>query len=113
MQVTYGNRRIRVTKPVAGHLARLAWKLGEIIKEFRVTAETAAEFKAGSVIPVTCSKLARRSTQGTSICRLRRYHQAPQLLVRSAPRTVTPARINVPGSISMAQDPGRVFLASA
>ena len=43
LQVTFGSRKAsRVTKPQAGHLAKAGVEAGEIIQEFRVTAETAA-----------------------------------------------------------------------
>src|SRR5664279_6494362 len=43
LQVTFGKRKAsRVTKPAAGHLAKAGVEAGEIIQEFRLTAE--AEF---------------------------------------------------------------------
>ena len=49
LQVTFGSRKAsRVTKPAAGHLAKAGVKAGEITQEFRVTAETAAQYAAGS-----------------------------------------------------------------
>src|SRR6476620_8621818 len=48
LQVTFGKRRAsRVTKPQAGHLAKAGSEAGEIIKEFRVSAEAAAKYAAG------------------------------------------------------------------
>ena len=45
LQVTFGARKAsRVTKPVAGHLAKAGVEAGEIIREFRVTADAAAQF---------------------------------------------------------------------
>jgi len=111
LQVTYGNRRAsRVTKPVAGHLAKAGVEAGEIIKEFRVTAETAAEFKAGSVIPVTLFEAGQKvDVQGASIGKgyagtIKRHNFGSQRASHGNSRSH-----NVPGSISMAQDPGRVF----
>src|SRR6201985_3525189 len=53
VQVAYGKRRAsRVTKPAAGHLAKAGVEAGEILKEFRVTPEIAAEYKPGTVVPV-------------------------------------------------------------
>jgi len=43
----------RVTKPEAGHLAKAGVEAGEIMREFRVPAEVAAEYKAGSQVPAT------------------------------------------------------------
>ena len=51
LQVTFGSRKAsRVTKPQAGHLAKAGVEAGEIIQEFRVTADTAGQHKAGGVI---------------------------------------------------------------
>ena len=53
LQVTFGSRKAsRVTKPAAGHLAKAGVEAGEIIREFRVTADTAAQHKAGGAIAV-------------------------------------------------------------
>ena len=69
LQVTFGSRKAsRVTKPQAGHLAKAGVEAGEILKEFRVTAEVAAEYKAGAVVPVTLFAVGERvDVQGTSI----------------------------------------------
>ena len=54
LQVTFGSRRVsRVTKPEAGHLAKAGVEAGEIIQEFRVTPEAAAQYAAGAVVPVS------------------------------------------------------------
>jgi histidinol dehydrogenase len=43
LQVTFGARKAsRVTKPIAGHLAKAGVEAGEIIQEFKVTAEKIA-----------------------------------------------------------------------
>jgi large subunit ribosomal protein L3 len=53
LQVTFGARKAsRVTKPQAGHLAKAGVQAGEIIQEFRVTADTAAKYAAGATVPV-------------------------------------------------------------
>ena len=53
LQVTFGSRKAsRVTKPAAGHLAKAGVEAGEIIQEFRVTAEAAAQYAPGAVVPV-------------------------------------------------------------
>jgi large subunit ribosomal protein L3 len=47
LQVTFGARKAsRVTKPIAGHLAKAGVEAGEIIQEFRVTA-CCAQYQAG------------------------------------------------------------------
>ena len=64
LQVTFGSRKAsRVTKPVAGHLAKAGVEAGEIIQEFRTTADVAAQYQAGSVIAVNVFfRWAKRST---------------------------------------------------
>jgi hypothetical protein len=53
LQVTFGSRKAsRVTKPEAGHLAKAGVEAGEIIQEFRVTADTAGKYAAGATVPV-------------------------------------------------------------
>ena len=52
LQVAFGSRKAsRVTKPEAGHLAKAGVEPGEIIQEFRVTAETAGKYAAGATVP--------------------------------------------------------------
>jgi large subunit ribosomal protein L3 len=112
LQVTYGSRKAsRVTKPQAGHLAKAGVEAGEIIREFRVDADTAAQYKAGAQIPVQALFAAgqRVDVQGTSIGKgflgtIKRHNFSSQRASHGNSRSH-----NVPGSISMAQDPGRVF----
>ena len=45
LQVTFGARKAsRVTKPLAGHLAKAGVEAGEIIREFRVEADVAGQY---------------------------------------------------------------------
>ncbi|MGA8515012.1 MAG: 50S ribosomal protein L3, partial [Burkholderiaceae bacterium] len=70
LQVTFGARRAsRVTKPMAGHLAKAGVEAGEIIKEFLVTQETAALYQAGGVIAANVVFTAGQKVdvQGTTI----------------------------------------------
>ena len=112
LQVTFGARKAsRVTKPQAGHLAKAGVQAGEITQEFRVTAEAAAKYAAGTTLPV--SELfavgQKVDVQGTSIGKgfagtIKRHNFSSQRASHGNSRSH-----NVPGSISMAQDPGRVF----
>ena len=112
LQVTYGSRRTsRVTKPEAGHLAKAGVEAGEIIREFRVDADTAGQYKAGAQVPVQALFTVgqRVDVQGTSIGKgfmgtIKRHNFKSQRASHGNSRSH-----NVPGSISMAQDPGRVF----
>ena len=112
LQVTYGARRTsRVTKPIAGHLAKAGVEAGEIIREFRVDADTAGKYAAGKTVPVQDVFAAGQlvDVQGTSIGKgfmgtIKRHNFKSQRASHGNSRSH-----NVPGSISMAQDPGRVF----
>ena len=111
IQVAFGTRKAsRVTKPEAGHLAKAGVEAGEVLKEFRVAAEVAAEYKAGGTVPVTLFAAGQKvDVQGTSIGKgftgtIKRHNFRSQRASHGNSRSH-----NVPGSISMAQDPGRVF----
>ncbi|MFZ9425465.1 MAG: 50S ribosomal protein L3 [Limnohabitans sp.] len=111
LQVAYGVRKVsRVSKPEAGHLAKAGVEAGEVLKEFRVEASVAAEYKPGSTVPVTLFAAGQKvDVQGTSIGKgyagtIKRHNFGSQRASHGNSRSH-----NVPGSISMAQDPGRVF----
>ena len=112
LQVTYGSRKAsRVTKPQAGHLAKAGVEAGEIIREFRLAADAAAKYAAGATVPATdvFAVGQKVDVQGTSIGKgfmgtIKRHNFKSQRASHGNSRSH-----NVPGSISMAQDPGRVF----
>ena len=111
VQVAFGSRKAsRVTKPEAGHLAKAGVEAGTILKEFRVTPEVAAEYKPGTVVPVGLFEVGQSvDVQGTSIGKgfagtIKRHNFSSQRASHGNSRSH-----NVPGSIGMAQDPGRVF----
>jgi large subunit ribosomal protein L3 len=111
IQVAFGSRKAsRVNKPEAGHLAKAGVEAGEILREFRVSADIAGQYKAGSTVPVTLFAAGQMvDVQGTSIGKgfagtIKRHNFGSQRASHGNSRSH-----NVPGSISMAQDPGRVF----
>jgi len=111
VQVTFGQRRAsRVNKAAAGHLAKAGVEAGTVLKEFRVDAAKAAELKAGDVIPVGLFEAGQKvDVQGVSIGKgyagtIKRYNFSSGRATHGNSRSH-----NVPGSIGMAQDPGRVF----
>jgi large subunit ribosomal protein L3 len=112
LQVTFGSRRAsRVVKPLAGHLAKAGVQAGEIIQEFRVASDVAAQYPAGThVVPTAVFAAGQKvDVQGTSIGKgfagtIKRHNFSSQRASHGNSRSH-----NVPGSISMAQDPGRVF----
>ena len=111
VQIAFGQRKAsRVSKPEAGHLAKAGVEAGEILKEFRVTPEVAAGYQPGAQVPVGVFAVGQLvDVQGTSIGKgftgtIKRHNFSSQRASHGNSRSH-----NVPGSISMAQDPGRVF----
>jgi len=111
VQVTFGQRRAsRVTKAAAGHLAKAGVEAGTVLKEFRIDAAKASELKAGDVVPVGLFEAGQKvDVQGVTIGKgyagtIKRHHFASGRATHGNSRSH-----NVPGSIGMAQDPGRVF----
>jgi large subunit ribosomal protein L3 len=111
IQVTFGTRRAkRVNKAAAGHLAKAGVVAGEILKEFRISADQAASFTVGGVVNLDLFKEGQKvDVQGTSLGKgfsgvIKRHHFSSNRASHGNSRSH-----NVPGSIGMAQDPGRVF----
>ncbi len=111
VQVAFGKRKAsRVNKPAAGHLAKAGVEAGEILREFRVSAEVIGQYAPGAKVPVTLFAVGQKvDVQGTSIGKgyagtIKRHNFSSQRASHGNSRSH-----NVPGSISMAQDPGRVF----
>src|SRR5512139_638203 len=111
LQVAFGSRKAsRINKPEAGHLAKAGVEAGELLREFRVSAEVAGQYKPGATVPVTLFAAGQKvDVQGTSIGKgfagtIKRHNFSSQRASHGNSRSH-----NVPGSISMAQDPGRVF----
>ena len=111
VQVTFGKRRpSRVNKAAAGHLAKAGVEAGTVLKEFRVDAAKAAEFKPGDTLAVSLFEAGQKvDVQGVTIGKgyagtIKRYNFASGRASHGNSRSH-----NVPGSIGMAQDPGRVF----
>ena len=111
VQVTYGKRRAsRVIKPAAGHLAKAGVEAGTMLREFPVTAEELGELKAGDVVSVerfTVGQLVdvTGTTKGRGFSGVIRRHNFSSNRASHG----NSVSHNKPGSISMAQDPGRVF----
>jgi len=112
LQVTFGARKAsRVTKPQAGHLAKAGVEAGAVMREFRVSEDVAGKYPAGAVLPVADLFAAGQKVdvQGTSIGKgyagtIKRHNFAAQRNSHGNSRSH-----RVPGSIGMAQDPGRIF----
>ena len=111
VQVTFGKRRAsRVTKPQAGHLAKAGVEAGQVLKEFHVPTDDLTKFKPGDVIGVETFEVGQLvDVTGTTKGRgftgvIRRHNFSSNRASHGNSRSH-----NTPGSISMAQDPGRVF----
>lgn len=111
IQVVFGQRRAsRVNKALAGHMAKAGAEAGSVMREFRVTSEQLAGFKAGDVVSAEIFTAGQKvDVTGTSIGKgfagtITRHNFKSQRASHGNSRSH-----NVPGSIGMAQDPGRVF----
>lgn len=111
LQIAFGKRKAsNLNKPESGHLAKAGVEPCELLKEFLVDAETAAGYQPGAAVPVTLFAAGEKvDVQGTSIGKgfagtIKRHNFGSQRASHGNSRSH-----NVPGSISMAQDPGRVF----
>ena len=111
VQVAFGKRRAsRVSKPAAGHFAKASTEAGHILKEFRVEADQIANLKVGGQVGADIFKVGQLvDVTGTSVGKgftgvIKRHHFSSNRATHGNSRSH-----NVPGSIGMAQDPGRVF----
>ena len=111
VQVTYGKRRAsRVVKPMAGHLAKAGVEAGEVLREFPVTTDELAKLKPGDVVGADTFAVGQLvdvtgTTKGRGFSGVIRRHNFSSNRASHG----NSVSHNKPGSISMAQDPGRVF----
>jgi large subunit ribosomal protein L3 len=111
IQVTFGERRAsRVTKAAAGHFAKAGVTAGRGVSEFPVAADVLANYAAGGEVTVEIFQAGQLvDVTGTSQGKgyagtIKRHHFASGRATHGNSKSH-----NVPGSIGMAQDPGRVF----
>ena len=111
VQVAFGARRAsRINKAAAGHYAKAGVEGASKIKEFHVAPAALADLKPGAVISVEIFVVGQMiDVQGTSIGKgyagvIKRHNFSSNRATHGNSRSH-----NVPGSIGMAQDPGRVF----
>jgi large subunit ribosomal protein L3 len=111
VQVAFGKRRAsRVSKPEAGHLAKAGVEAGHVLKEFRIDAGQLAAFKAGDQVAASIFAVGQKvDVSGKSIGKgfqggIKRHNFSSQRASHG-----NSVSHNAPGSIGMAQDPGRVF----
>jgi large subunit ribosomal protein L3 len=111
LQVAYGVRKPgRITKPIAGHLAKSGVDAAAGMMEFLVGPESMAGYQPGTTISVEIFSAGQMVdvsgvTQGKGFAgTIKRHHFKSQRATHGNSRSH-----NVPGSIGQAQDPGRIF----
>jgi large subunit ribosomal protein L3 len=111
VQVAYGKRRAsRVAKPQAGHLAKAGVEAGTVLKEFHVGEDQLGNFKPGDVVGADTFSVGQLvdvtgTTKGRGFSGVIRRHNFSSNRASHG----NSVSHNKPGSIGMAQDPGRVF----
>jgi large subunit ribosomal protein L3 len=111
VQVAFGKRRAsRVTKPIAGHLAKATVEAGHMLREFRAKADELANLKVGGKIGVEIFKVGQKvDVQGITIGKgfagvIKRHHFSSNRASHG-----NSISHNKPGSTGQNQSPGRVF----
>ena len=112
MQLTFGKKRPnRVNKSIAGHFSKAGVEAGSTIKEFRVTSdEDINELQNGAAVTCGIFKVGQKvDVSGTTIGKgyagtIKLHHFSSNRASHGNSKAH-----NKPGSIGMAQDPGRVF----
>ena len=111
VQVAFGTRRAsRVRKPAAGHFAKAGVEAGRVLREFRVTPEQVASLQPGGVIGADIFQPGQK-VDVTGVSHGKGFAGVIKRHNFSSNRASHGNSVshNKPGSISMAQDPGRVF----
>ena len=111
VQVAFGQRRAsRMTKALSGHLAKAGVESSRVLKEFTVGADALDGFKPGDAIAATIFEAGQKvDITGVTIGKgfaggIKRHHFSSNRASHG-----NSLSHNAPGSIGMAQDPGRVF----
>ncbi|MEW5788135.1 MAG: 50S ribosomal protein L3 [Pseudomonadota bacterium] len=111
LQVAYGKRKpSRVSKPVAGHLAKAGVDAAAGMTEFLVAEDLLAQYQPGTAVSVEIFQAGQKVdvsgvTQGKGFAgTIKRHNFGSQRATHGNSRSH-----NVPGSIGQAQDPGRIF----
>ena len=111
VQVAFGKRRAnRVSKAMAGHYTKAGVEAGTELREFRVAADAMGELTVGAEVKVDIFAPGQKvDVSGVTLGKgfsgvIKRHHFSSNRA--SHGNSVT---TKAPGSIGMAQDPGRVF----
>jgi len=111
VQVAFGKRRSsRVRKPAAGHFAKAGVEAGQVLREFPVAPEKLADMKVGNPLTAAIFEVGQYVdvtgvSQGKGFAGVIKRHNFSSNRASHG----NSVSHNKPGSISMAQDPGRVF----
>lgn len=111
LQLGFGQRRAtRINKAAAGHLSKAGVAGVATLREFRVERDVASTYQLGASVPATIFTPGEKvDVEGVSIGKgyagvIKRHNFSSNRASHGNSRSH-----NVPGSIGMAQDPGRVF----
>ena len=111
VQVAFGQRRAtRMTKALSGHLAKAGVESSRVLKEFPIAADQLDGYTPGDVIAATIFEAGQKvDVTGVTIGKgfaggIKRHHFSSNRASHG-----NSVSHNAPGSIGMAQDPGRVF----
>lgn len=111
IQVAQGNcGKNRISKSMSGHFSKAGVEAGKFIKEFKVHDEITNLFQLGGEINLEAFEVgAKVDISGTTIGKgyagtIKKHNFSSNRASHGNSRSH-----NVPGSIGMAQDPGRVF----
>ena len=111
VQVAFGKRRAtRVSKAMAGHYTKAGVEAGTELREFRVAPEAVGELKVGAELKVDMFAAGQKvDVSGVTIGKgyagvIKRHHFSSNRASHG-----NSVSTKAPGSIGMAQDPGRVF----
>jgi len=111
VQLSFGSRKAsRVNRAQAGHFAKAGFEAGRGLREFVLTAEQLASLQPGSVLSVEVFQIGQLvdvtgTSQGKGFSGVIKRHNFSSQRASHG----NSVSHNAPGSIGMAQDPGRVF----
>ena len=111
VQVAFGSKKpSRVSKPLKGQFEKAGVEAGSVLKEFHVEEDKIGEMKVGQTLSIDMfSEGQKVDVTGTTIGKgfagaIKRHHFSSNRASHG-----NSVSHNAPGSIGMAQDPGRVF----
>lgn len=111
VQLTYGIQKThRVNKAAVGHFSKAKIQIGRISKEFRIIDEDVKSYQLGAVVELSIFNVGDNiDVTGNSLGKgyagvIKKHNFSSNRASHGNSKSH-----RVPGSISMAQDPGRVF----